>query len=112
MTANLNDFSNGITVSNKADSVTRGMGGLENVTALLAESDARLASVLESLGQALHGNSASLNKTLELNGSGVDLTSLADDIAAIAARSNLLALNAAIEAAWVGATTHGSSVSA
>lgn len=99
---NLNESHDEIGVWSAANCSAGSKSGLESATALVAESDVRLATALQSLGEALQSKRALLSQMREINHSPADLTRLAEDVAEVAAQSTLLALNAAIEAAWVG----------
>ncbi len=92
--------------SNATDSVGNGKG----IGAVFAGSEKEMRAVVESIEQAMASKAEMLDKIQGLQEFTRELTQMTEDVASIAAHTNLLALNAAIEAARAGETGRGFAV--
>ena len=93
-----------------SDSAAEGVDGGQGLVSVLAQSEARLNSLIASLRVAMKHKQemvAEVNGLLDFIG---ELRKMAMDVAAIADQTNLLALNAAIEAARAGEVGRGFAV--
>lgn len=89
------------------DLAGRAEGGALEV---LAQSDAELTHVIDTLRATQHTRDEMLAQVCSLTDYTGELRTMAADVAAIAAQTNLLALNAAIEAARAGEAGRGFAV--
>ena len=85
-------------------------GDTTSVVALVAQSEASLNTVVDSLRATQQGRTAMLEEVRALTRYTEELKRMAAEVAAIAGQTNLLALNAAIEAARAGASGRGFAV--
>ncbi|MES2151852.1 MAG: methyl-accepting chemotaxis protein [Pseudomonadota bacterium] len=93
--------------SNATDSVGRNGAG---IGAVFAHSEKELSAVVASIESAMASKTEMLGKIVGLQQFTRELTQMTEDVASIAAHTNLLALNAAIEAARAGETGRGFAV--
>jgi methyl-accepting chemotaxis protein len=90
---------------------TESVQGNDNgLVAVFNKSQQELGSVVNSLKLAMENKATMLEKVRGMDRVVTELHAIADDVADIAAETNLLALNAAIEAARVGEAGRGFAV--
>ena len=87
-----------------------GETGDADAKTVFAHSEQNLNQLVTALKSAQHSHDAFLAEIRELQGYTSELQSIAVEVAAIAAQTNLLALNAAIEAARAGEAGRGFAV--
>ena len=88
---------------------TDSVGGA-GIGAVFANSEKELGAVVANIESAMASKTAMLDKIVGLQQFTRELTQMTEDVASIAAHTNLLALNAAIEAARAGETGRGFAV--
>jgi len=93
--------------SNATDSVGKNGAG---IGAVFASSERELRAVVAAIEAAMTSKTEMLGKIVGLQEFTRELTQMTEDVASIAAHTNLLALNAAIEAARAGETGRGFAV--
>jgi methyl-accepting chemotaxis protein len=93
-----------------SSSATDRVGNGKGIGAVFAGSERELGQVVQSIEQAMASKADMLGKIQGLQEFTRELTQMTEDVASIAAHTNLLALNAAIEAARAGETGRGFAV--
>jgi methyl-accepting chemotaxis protein len=86
------------------------MDGQGSMQSLIQASSTELQSVVASLTEMLRGKEAMLSEIRQLSGFIKELQTMATEVAAIAAQTNLLSLNASIESARAGEVGRGFAV--
>ncbi len=93
-----------------SSSATDKVGNGRGIGAVFAGSERELGQVVQSIEHAMASKADMLGKIQGLQEFTRELTQMTEDVASIAAHTNLLALNAAIEAARAGETGRGFAV--
>jgi methyl-accepting chemotaxis protein len=93
-----------------SSSATDNVGNGKGIGAVFAGSERELGEVVMSIEKAMASKAEMLGKIQGLQEFTRELTQMTEDVASIAAHTNLLALNAAIEAARAGETGRGFAV--
>lgn len=81
-----------------------------NLSQVLTQSKSQLEELVATLGAAQNSRNLVIRAVKDLTGYTNEISSMASDVAAFAAKTNLLALNAAIEAARAGDAGRGFAV--
>ncbi len=93
-----------------SSSATDKVGNGKGIGAVFAGSERELGEVVQSFEKAMASKAEMVGKIQGLQEFTRELTQMTEDVASIAAHTNLLALNAAIEAARAGETGRGFAV--
>ncbi len=93
-----------------SSSATDNVGNGKGIGAVFAGSERDMKAVVQSIEKAMASKTEMLGKIQGLQEFTRELTQMTEDVASIAAHTNLLALNAAIEAARAGETGRGFAV--
>lgn len=91
-------------------SASKEVGGSADMVETFSFSEKTLQSIVNSLRKSQQGRAEMLEEVRVLTNYTEELKSMADEVSAIAAQTNLLALNAAIEAARAGEAGRGFAV--
>ena len=91
-------------------SASGGLGGDEGVVAVFGQSESELGLVLEGLQEAFAKRDTAMRDVLMVTSYADALEKMAEQVSALASKTNLLALNAAIEAARAGENGRGFAV--
>lgn len=94
----------------RASQTAMGTEGEDGTVAVFAQSQSALGTVMERLKVAFAKRDAAMGDVMQVTGHANALQKMADQVSALASRTNLLALNAAIEAARAGENGRGFAV--